>query len=188
MREWQTYSWADDATEATIAVVGATDVGEAQELLRPLGPTDEGRPMDFEAALDLQGSFYEDDTFDQRAVLQVDRVDDSRGWWGVVEPNGFRASDERHLLALARGGHAVSFFWNVNAVMSLLRVDNGAVVARFDPLIEVVEAAQHAPDLPFEDHPRAASFALISRWTGVTITERWVTAAKPTFVVQTPHN
>jgi hypothetical protein len=102
-----------------------------------------------------------------------------------VEPNGFRTSFDTRLLALAEQGPAVSFFWNVNAVMSLLRVERGSVVTTFDPLLDVEQARQHAVDLPFADNPSAAAFALIERWTGITITEAWFVDRKPTFVVQT---
>jgi uncharacterized protein DUF6461 len=163
------FLWADEATEATVAVVAA-DAGNAMELLERLGPTEDVGSMTFDAALDLQGSFYDDGTFDDRAVLQVDRLG---GWWGLVEPNGFRASFDTRLLALAGDRPAVSFFWNVNSVMSLLKVEGGSVVATFDPLFE------------FEDHPNARAFALVERWTGIAITEAWFTGSKPTFVVQT---
>jgi hypothetical protein len=79
----------------------------------------------------------------------------------------------------------VSFFWNVNAVMSVLKVERGSVVTSFDPLLDVERARQHAADLPFDDNPSAATFALIERWSGITITEAWFDGAKPTFVVQT---
>jgi Family of unknown function (DUF6461) len=143
--------------------------------------------MTFDAALALQGSFYDDGTFDDRAVFQVDRLRAAnRPWWGLVEPNGFRASIDDLLLKLADGGHAVSFFWNVNAVMALLRVHNGGVVTSFDPLLDVEQATDEGPGLPFDEHPSAAAFALLERWTGVTITEAWFVVAKPTFVVETP--
>jgi hypothetical protein len=93
---------------------------------------------------------------------------------------------EAHLLAIAEGGAGVSFFWNVNAVMSLLRVDSGGVVASFDPLLDLEEAARHASDLPFDDHPTAAALALVERWTGISISEAWFAGTKPTFVVRTP--
>jgi len=187
MDDWQRFSWADGATEATVAVV-ADGASEPRDLLRRLGPTDDAGPMTFDAALELQGSFYDDHTFDDRAVFQVDRLRGRHGHrWGLVEPNGFRASFEDRLLKLARGGHAVSFFWNVNAVMSLLRVQDGGVVTSFDPLLDVEQAREEGADLPFGDeHPRAAALALVERWTGVTITEAWFVGAKRTFVVETP--
>jgi hypothetical protein len=61
----------------------------------------------------------------------------------------------------------------------------GSVVAAFDPLLDVDEASPHAADLPFDDHPSAAAFALIERWTGITSTEAWFLGEKPTFAVQT---
>jgi hypothetical protein len=185
MGEWQRYLWADEATEATVAVVG-DGASDATTLLQRLGPTEDAGSMTLDAALHLQGSFYDDGTFDDRAVFQVGPLSGTHGgWWGLVEPNGFRASFDSRLLALADGGPAVSFFWNVNAVMSLLRVERGRVVATFDPLLDVEQATRHAADLPFDDHPSAAAFALIERWTGITITEAWFVGTKPTFLVQT---
>jgi Family of unknown function (DUF6461) len=182
MGDWQRFGWADHAHESTVALV-ADHATAATELLERLGPTEDVGSMTFAAALDLQGSFYDDGTFEDRAVFQVDRCG---RWWGLVEPNGFRLSLDAGLLAIAAVAPAVSFFWNVNAVMSVLRAEGGAVVATFDPLLDVDEASRHADDLPFADNPRAAAFALIERWTGVTITEAWFDGAKPTFVVQTP--
>jgi hypothetical protein len=90
-------------------------------------------------------------------------------------------------MALAADSPAVSFFWNVNAVMSLLTVEDGSVLATFDPLLDDEDASQYAGDLPFREyHPGAAAFALIDRWTGVAITEARFAGAKPTLVVQTP--
>jgi hypothetical protein len=92
MGEWERYLWADEATEATVAVVA--DAGsDATTLLQRLGPTEDAGSMTFAAALHLQGSFYDDGTFDDRAVFQVDRLSGTHGaWWGLVEPNGFRTS------------------------------------------------------------------------------------------------
>jgi uncharacterized protein DUF6461 len=177
---WQQFAWADDAHESTVALV-ADGVSDATTLLQRLGATEDAGTLTFAAALDLQGSFYDDGTFEDRAVFQVDRLSDR---WVLLEPNGFRLSLEPGLLALAGGGPAVSFFWNVNAVMSVLRVERGAVVATFDPLLDLDAARRHAGDLPFGDHPRAAAFALLERWTGVAITEAWFSGAKPTVVVQ----
>jgi hypothetical protein len=69
--------------------------------------------------------------------------------------------------------------------MSLIRVDGGAVVVEFDPLLEPDEAPEEGQDLPFDDFPRASALALLERWTGVTIAEGWFGARKPTFVVET---
>jgi hypothetical protein len=186
MRQWQQFLWSEEASEATVALVPGNARGPLA-LLEQLGPSEDTGPMSFDAALQLQGGFYDDGTFDDRGVFQVDRLRGPQGeWWCLVEPNGFRASLEAHLLALAQDGAGVSFFWNVNAVMSLLRVDSGRVVANFDPLLDLEEAAHHASDLPFGDYPAAAAFALAERWTGIAITKAWFGRTKPTFVVRTP--
>src|SRR4051812_19103544 len=155
MGEWERFLWAEDATEATVAIV-ADGASDAATLLQRLGPTEEAGLMTFDGALDLQGSFYDDGTFDARGVFQVDRLSGTHGErWGLVEPNGFRTSFETRLLTLAANGRAVSFFWNVNAVMSLLRVERGSVAMVCDSLLDVEQARQHAADLPFDVHPSA---------------------------------
>jgi len=185
MGEWERFLWAEDATEATVAIV-ADGASDAATLLQRLGPTEEAGLMTFDGALDLQGSFYDDGTFDARAVFQVDRLSGTHGErWGLVEPNGFRTSFETRLLTLAANGRAVSFFWNVNAVMSLLRVERGSVAMVFDPLLYVEQARQQAADLPFDVHSSASAFAMIERWTGIAVTAAWFEGSKPTFVVQT---
>jgi hypothetical protein len=185
---WRDFLWADEATEATVTIVVGHD-GDPKTLLRRLGPAEDAGPMTFADALELQGSFYDDGTFDERAVFQVDRlVPSRRECWGLVEPNGFRLSLEALLLTLAQERLATSFFWNINALMSLVRVEHGKLLSMFDPLVDVEQAKEQADDLPFGvHHARAASFALIERWTGVVITEPWFLGAKPTFVVQTPN-
>jgi hypothetical protein len=184
---WQQFLWADAATEATVAVVDSDEIHAAAFLGR-LGGVEDAGPLRFAAALELQGSFYDDGTEDERAVFQIDRVEATRGGsWALVEPNGFRLSVDRPLLSLAGDRLAASFFWNINAVMSLLRVEGGRVAATFDPLIDVEDGKRHAADLPFgEAHPRVVAFALIERWTGMFIAEDWFVGKKPTFVVHTP--
>ena len=66
-----------------------------------------------------------------------------------------------------------------------MRVEDGRVVTMFDPLLDVERASPESADLPFADSPGAASFALIERWTSLTITQMWVVGRKPTFVVRT---
>ena len=177
MSGWERFAWAEEATEATVSLVeGAGDPVER------LGPVEDAGPMTFEAALDLQNSFYDDGTSNDRAVVQADRLD---ACWGLVEPNGFRLSSEPLLLRAASGGDAVSFYWNVNSVMRLIRVRDGKVVTAFDPLLDTPSV--DGADLPFEEHPEAAAFALVERWSGVAVTEAWFTSDKPTFVVEIPN-
>jgi hypothetical protein len=44
------------------------------------------------------------------------------------------------------------------------------------------QARRHAVQLPFGDDPAATAFALIARWTGITITEPSFVGTKPTFL------
>ena len=53
--EWQRFRWADEGTEATVAI--ADGVSGATALLQRLGPTQEAGSMTFDAELDLQGLF-----------------------------------------------------------------------------------------------------------------------------------
>ena len=70
--------------------------------------------------------------------------------------------------------------------MRVLKVDQDAVIAEFDPLIDVENVPEEGKDLPFETMPRSASIALLYRWTGVKVTHRWFEASKPTLIVQAP--
>jgi hypothetical protein len=178
-------AWAEQATEATVALVaGRADT--AAGTLAVLGAVTNCESMSFNDALELQGSFYEDGTDAVQAVFQIDRLPGHEGdWWATVEPNGFRMSFASNLQAVA-AGLGVAFFWNVNAVMRVLKVDHGAVIAEFDPLIDVDQVPEEGKDLPFETMPRSASMALLHRWTGVKITQRWFEASKPTLIVRAP--
>jgi hypothetical protein len=178
-------AWAEKATEATVALVaGLADTPAGA--LSTLGAVTDSGSMSLVDALELQGSFYDDGTESQRAVVQIDRLPGHGcDWWAIAEPNGFRMASASNLQAVA-AGLGVAFFWNVNAVMRVLKVVDGAVVAEFDPLIDVDQVPQEGKDLPFETMPRSASIALLHRWTGVKITRRWFEASKPTLILHAP--
>jgi Family of unknown function (DUF6461) len=186
MASWERYSWVDEATEATIAVVGR-DCSNAGELLRVLGPVDARRDMSFADALRVQDELIADGTFHDRGVFQAAAFPGGgREWWGIVEPNGFWLSLEPALLKVAGIDEAASFFRNVNAVMSLVRVNRGRTLESFDPLLDLEDVPDQGRDLPFGERPGAASLALIERWTGIVVAEDWFRGAKPTFVVEVP--
>ncbi|MGI8864460.1 MAG: DUF6461 domain-containing protein [Solirubrobacteraceae bacterium] len=187
MTSAERYDWADAAPEATLAVV-AKALSTAEALLSRLGTVHARGQMTFAQALELQDTLYDDGTFDTRAVIQADRLPGDGGdWWATVEPNGFRASTVVTLSALAAESPAASVFWNVNADMSVLKLDQGHIVAQFDPLLDVHEVPEEGRDLPFGvEEPRAAALALLERWTGVFITQEWLRGTKATFIVETP--
>jgi hypothetical protein len=186
MAAWERYRWVEEATEATVALVAGA-VPTAEGFLGRLGAVEPQGEMTFDVALELQNSLYGDGSFDERAVFQATKLPGDGGdSWATLEPNGFRASIGRTLQSLAAEHQAVSHFWNVNAVMSLVRVQDGQVVAAFDPMIEVDHVPEEGRDLPFGEHPGAAALALMERWTGVSITEEWFVGSKPTFLVHTP--
>lgn len=176
------FAWAERAGEATVALVEGP--ATVHELLERLGPVEAPGVRSFDEALDMQSALYRAGTFDRLAVIQADALPGAGGeWWALVEPNGYRASEAGTLEALAAGGAAASFFWNVNDVMRLIRVDRGAVIVEFDPLLELDEVPEEGRDLPFHDAPLSSAMALLERWTGVTITQEWFGAPKPTYVV-----
>lgn len=182
------FLWTAEATEATVTLV-ADPAASGEMLLGRLGDVDARGDMTFETAFELHGSFCDDGSFDQRAVFQAAVLaGDGRIWWGLVEPNGFRAANEAMLLRLAAGSEAAAYFWNVNAVMKMLHVRAEVVVANFDPLLDWENAPTRASDLPFKEHLAAAAFSLLERWSGVTVTEQWFSAAKPTFIVNVPQS
>jgi hypothetical protein len=181
------YAWAQHAPEATVAAV-ADGPGGAQEVLARVGPVQLYGELSLDGALELQGGLYDDGTFEERAVFQISRLPGSGGsdWWVTLEPNGWRASIDQALCQLAAGHAAASFFWNVNAVMLLTRVEGGRITSRFDPLVPAGAAPEEGRDLPFREQPMAAALTLLERWTGVVITEQWFLGIKPTFMVDTP--
>jgi hypothetical protein len=177
-------AWAENATEATVAVVVGRDT--AAGTLSTLGAVTNCGSMSFIDALELQGSFYDDGTDAQRAVFQIDRLPGDQGdWWAIVEPNGYRMSFGSNLQAVA-AGLGVAFFWNVNAVMRVLKVEHGAVTVDFDPLLDVDQVPEEAEIFRFETMPRSSSMALLHRWTGVKVTQHWFEASKPTLIIDGP--
>jgi hypothetical protein len=60
--------------------------------------------------------------------------------------------------------------------MNVRNVEDEEVVVDFDPVLDDEE----------DEHPGATAMALLERWTGVAIEERWFLGAKPTFVVRAP--
>jgi hypothetical protein len=113
----------------------------------------------------------------------------------VIEPNGYLASNEKVLLAIARGGDAVSVFWNVNAVMQVMVVKAGKVVRTFDPLLGDGEGSPLPEEdgLPFgtDDESQPASLEFLRRMTGVVANEELVLkSSRPTYtvVVKLPWN
>ena len=180
------FLWAEEATEATVAVVEDPAL-DAATVVGRLGPVQARDDLSLFAALELQGSLYEAGSDDRLAVVQADRFPGRDGpRWVTIEPNGFRASSEPALLLVADGACAASFFWNVNAVMRFVWVDGGAVIAAFDPLLEPEAAPPEGADLDFDGHPRAAAMALLERVSGVALSKGWLEAPKPTFVVAAP--
>ncbi len=180
------FSWVAVATESTIAAIDASQLA-GHELLGRLGSVEPQGELTLEQALDLQGSLYDNDTFDQVAVFQLDRLPGRAGpWWVTLEPNGFRGSSETTLAKIAGEADAAAFFWNVNAVMRFLWVEGGEVRSSFDPLLEPDRAPVDSGQLDFEDRPAASALCLLARISGVTPTETWFRSAKPTFLVSAP--
>jgi len=66
-----------------------------------------------------------------RAWFATGTVDN---WTFLWEANGWQGSLPEVALGLADGGPLASLFWNVNAVMSFLALDDGIVRRQFDPL------------------------------------------------------
>src|SRR5689334_939087 len=123
MADWERHAWVEDAEVSTIALVERGESAEA--VLSRLGPVEPLGELPYEGAFDAQNDLYVDGTEQQRAIFQIARLGD---WWVTVEPNGYRASLGSTLVELAGDGQAASFFWNVNALMSLVHVVSGEVV------------------------------------------------------------
>jgi hypothetical protein len=184
------YGWIESVSPATIAIV-AGGAEDAEELLERLGPIEPRGRMPLEGAYELDGTLYDGarggGRSDEVGVFQVDRLLGTTGlWWVTVEPNGWRCSMPETLLRLAAGEVAASFFWNVNAVMRVLVIQDGEVAAEFDPLLDDEGFPLEGEGLPFEDHPAASAMLILERVTGVRVEEVWLAAEKPTYLVTTP--
>lgn len=120
--------------------------------------------------------------------LQVDALGD---WAVFVSPWGWATSLEEITAAISAGGEAVSLFWNVNAVMSVVVAQNGRVVRSFDPLLDD-DGGERLPEelgLPFGEpgSPRAASLVLAERLTGQAVDFDWlISRRRRTFRVALP--
>ncbi|MDA0185604.1 DUF6461 domain-containing protein [Solirubrobacter phytolaccae] len=173
MSDWTRFDWIDEATDAATIALVAADGHTPEAVLGRLGPIRPLGDLDFGAAAEAGMDLYERDVYDQQGVVQASVLEGAgRAWVVTLEENGYRADLQLDRLA---GVHsAVSFFWNVNAVMRVQRREHGVEVESFDPLL----------DRPDEEHPHAASLALIEDWTGVTLTEDWFAGPKPTYLVE----
>jgi hypothetical protein len=115
----------------------------------------------------------EDEQSHESSVFAV-QVEAVAGWTRVVEPNGYLSSLPGNLVALSRGGRAVSVYWNVNAQMRFQYAVDGVLRRSFDPLLPDLgpegDALPEEFGLRFgtEDaDPRAESLLLAQRLTGV---------------------
>jgi uncharacterized protein DUF6461 len=104
----------------------------------------------------------------------------------LAENNGWEGSRPELAQALSRGGRLAGVYWSVNADMSFVYAVDGVLLTRFDPLLVEQPWAGAEPraldglvaDLPFgADAPRAASFALLERLTGMSVGLEWLDAA-----------
>lgn len=108
------------------------------------------------------------------------QLEELEGWLVVVEPNGFLMTDHDVLLRLSRGGEAVCYFRNVNAVSDFLVARDGRLVRAFDPVLFDDEEGEPLPEeqgLDFADDDaddQALSFTLLERLTGIPIEESWL--------------
>ncbi len=99
-----------------------------------------------------------------------------------MQSNGWAWVEESRVLRISERGAIASAFCNVNGPRQLVYAREGRLVRDVDPLL--YDAAGALPEevgLPFGDAgaPDAASFALIERLTGVTLTPEWL--------LHTPH-
>jgi hypothetical protein len=114
--------------------------------------------------------------------LVFDRID---GFVLVAENNGWEGSRPEVAEAASAAGRYAGVYWSVNADMTFVYAIEGVVIAWFDPLLIEHEWSGSDPgslaeltrDLPFGvGSPRAASFALMERLTGLRIERSWLDA------------
>ena len=132
---------------------------------------------------DFNGAEAEQDYVNDRLVVQFDQFNE---WVVVIEPNGFLCSLPSVLAALSQGGHALSVYWNVNALMTVVYAVDGEVERYFDALLLDGTGApmSEEADLPFghPGSPRAAMLALVERRTGLKIDRNWLSRQRETMV------
>jgi hypothetical protein len=101
----------------------------------------------------------------------------------LAENNGWEGCRPEVAEAVSPGGKLASVYWSVNADMSFLYAVDGVVVTWFDPLLVEQPWAGTQPraldelcsDLEFGvGAPRAASFVLLERLTGVRPEHGWI--------------
>ncbi|MCA0144204.1 DUF6461 domain-containing protein [Blastococcus sp. LR1] len=108
------------------------------------------------------------------------QMEELEGWLVVVEPNGFLMTDHHVLSRLSRGGTAICWFRNINAVSDFLVARDGEIVRAFDPVLFDDEEGAPLPEeegLDFADEdadPDALALTLMERLTGVRIEESWL--------------
>jgi hypothetical protein len=104
----------------------------------------------------------------------------------LAENNGWEGSRPELADALSGGGKLATVYWSVNADMSFLYAVDGVLLTLFDPLLFDQPRTGAEPralddlvaDLPFGvEAPRAASFALLERLTGMTVEPEWLDVA-----------
>jgi hypothetical protein len=119
--------------------------------------------------------------------VQVDELGD---WAVFVSPWGWATAGEEITAAISAGGEAVSLFWNVNAVMSVVVAKDARVVRSFDPLLyDGGGALPEELGLPFGEpgSPRAAALVLAERLTGRAVDLDWlISRRRQTFRVALP--
>lgn len=166
------YSWADEGgvMAVCVCVVSGIDADAALDLLRGVGP--ESRNLGFYEAWEHWSP--------DATPLQIDHLD---GALVLIEPNGWKCTDENVLVHLSAHGTATSVYWNVNALMRFVFAERGAVIRSFDPLLyDSTGALSEEADLRFgmPGQALASALLLLERLTGgVRVTADWLTNKAP---------
>jgi hypothetical protein len=109
-------------------------------LLRPLSPEQVAHSIaltDFQSFPDRETAetwVDESETYN-RSWFATGEIDD---WTFLWESNGWQGVTPENVDRLAGTGELYSLYWNVNAVMTFLAVENGLVTRQFDPLFHDV--------------------------------------------------
>ena len=159
--------WLDEVDAVAVTLVLGLTPKNIGDVLRVDWSTQEQRDLDEAFADQLNG----------RIGVQLDELGE---WLAVIEPNGGLAVWPSALVPLSTAGRAVSFWWNVNSVMSFSLYVAGAAVRQFDPLFGDGGEGDPLPEeagLLFGDeshNPRALALTLSERLTGQEISREWL--------------
>ena len=177
------YSWVErDALSAGYTITFVRGLSAA-EVLRTLGRVrkDLGS-LDLAHSGEVTSDFIDSDTGDMPPVVTIAEHD---GGVVVLSNLTFRAIER--IRALSRHGVAANYISSDTVDETIVVARDGRVVRNFDPLIDVTyddsSPLREEKGLDFEHDTSPAAWRLLERLTSISVTEEWLYAPHPTYVL-----